>query len=45
MNHESNLWILLISRIIIATALYYIVMKMAHAKILDECIQFLKRKR
>jgi len=40
----ENLWILFISRIIIAAALYFVVMKMAHAKILDECLQFIRKK-
>ena len=41
----ESLWMLLISRVIIAAALYFIVMKMAHAKILDECLQFLNRRK
>jgi O-antigen/teichoic acid export membrane protein len=40
----ENLWILFISRIIIAAALYFIVMKTARAKILDECIKFMRNK-
>ena len=41
----SNLWALLISRFVIATTLYYIVMKVARVKILKECERFMfKRK-
>lgn len=41
----SNLWALLISRFVIATTLYYIVMKVARVKILKECEHFVfKRK-
>ena len=40
----QSLWILLGSRIVIAAALYFIIMKTAHAKILDECIQFVRKK-
>ena len=44
-SYIESLWILLISRVIIAAALYFMVMKMAHAKILDECLQFLNRRK
>ena len=40
----SNLVVLLLSRILIAVALYYVVMKCARVKILDECMDFLFRK-
>ena len=39
----SNLIALLISRFIIAVALYYVVMKIARVKILAECERFVKR--
>lgn len=39
----SNLIALLISRFIIAVVLYYVVMKIAHVKILAECERFVKR--
>ncbi len=40
----SNLVLLLISRIILAGILYYVVMKIAKVKILDECMSFVKSK-
>ena len=40
-----KLWVLLISRIIIATALYLLVMRMAGAVILKECMGFIKNYR
>ena len=40
----ASLWLLLISRIILAALLYFLVMKAAKAKILDETIGFLFRK-
>ena len=39
----SNMIVLLISRFIIAVALYYVVMKIARVKILAECERFVKR--
>ncbi|MCR5130263.1 MAG: lipopolysaccharide biosynthesis protein [Prevotella sp.] len=35
--------LLLIARIVIAAALYYIVMRLAHVQILNECLSFLKK--
>lgn len=40
----GSLWLLLISRVIIACLLYLLVMKAARAKILDETLAFLLRK-
>ena len=40
----TKLWLLLLSRVVIATALYYAVMRMAGAVILKECIAFICRK-
>ena len=40
----AALWLLLISRIILAALLYLLVMKAARAKILDETIDFIKNK-
>ncbi|MDY4410172.1 MAG: lipopolysaccharide biosynthesis protein [Prevotella sp.] len=40
----TNLVLLLICRIILAAVLYFIVMKVARVKILDECLTFLKSK-
>ena len=39
-----KLWILLISRVVIAILLYYAVMRMAGAVILKECLNFIRRK-
>ena len=41
----ATLWLLLISRIILAALLYLLVMKAVRAKILDETIDFLKGKK
>ena len=38
-----KLWVLLISRVIIATILYYAVMRLAGAVILKECLTFIKK--
>lgn len=40
-----SLVLLLASRIVLAAALYFIVMKIARVKILDECIQFILKKK
>jgi hypothetical protein len=37
----SNLWLLLAARFVMAAMLYFMVMKLCRAKILDECLQFL----
>ena len=39
----SNMIALLITRFVIAVVLYYVVMKLAHVKILAECERFVKR--
>ena len=39
------LWVLLLSRIAIAAAVYFIIMKSAHARILDECMAFLLKRK
>ena len=41
----QSLWLLLLSRFAIAAALYYIVMKVARVKILDECERFIFKKK
>lgn len=41
----GNLWLLLISRIVLAVVFYYGVMKIARVQILKECEGFIKRKR
>jgi hypothetical protein len=40
----SNLWLLLAARIAMAGILYLAVMKIAHAKILDDAIRYLSRR-
>lgn len=40
----ENLWILLVVRIVIAAALYFVVLKLAHAKILEESLQFVRKR-
>ena len=40
----ESLWLLLLCRIVMAAVLYYIIMRMAGAAILRECIDFIKRK-
>lgn len=41
----SNLYLLLLARVLMAAGLYYLVMRVARVKILDECIGFLKGKK
>ncbi len=41
----TNLYLLLLARVVMAAGLYYLVMKVARVKILDECIGFLKGKK
>jgi len=40
----TSLWLLLLSRIVLAAVLYYAVMKVARVRILDECVAFILRK-
>jgi O-antigen/teichoic acid export membrane protein len=40
----TNNWLLLITRILMAASLYLVVMKLSHAVIMDECIQFFLKK-
>lgn len=40
----STLWLLLLARIIIAALLYFVIMKIARVKILEECLAFIKHK-
>jgi O-antigen/teichoic acid export membrane protein len=37
----SNLYVLLITRVLIAVTLYLLIMKLLHARIMEECIEFL----
>ena len=39
----ENLWLLLLSRVVIATILYYAVMRLAGTVILQECLTFIKK--
>ena len=41
----SNLILLLVVRILMASVLYFLLLKLAHAVILDECLQFLLKKK
>lgn len=41
----TQLWLLLIARILLAAAIYYLVMRIARVKILDECIAFISKKK
>ena len=41
----ENLWLLLLTRFVLAVALYYVVMKVARVKILAECEQFVRRRK
>ena len=40
----SNLVLLLASRVVIAAALYYLTMRLLHAKVLEECIKMVRHK-
>ncbi len=40
----ENLWLLLLCRVLLATLLYLLVMKVAGAKMLDETLNFIKNK-
>ena len=41
----TTLWLLLLARIVVAAVLYFLVMKVARVKMLDECLQFIKNRR
>ena len=41
----TSLWLLLLTRIIVATALYFIVMRLLNVAILKECLQFIRKKK
>ena len=41
----SNMYFLLLARIILAAALYVMTMKLLHARILEECIEFIRSKK
>ena len=41
----GNMYLLLLARIILAAALYIMTMKLLHARILEECIEFIRSKK
>ena len=41
----TNIWLLFILRVLIAAVLYFVMMKLLGAEILNECLQFIKKKR
>lgn len=41
----GNLWLLLTARVVIAAALYYAAMRLLHVVILQECLQFILKKK
>ena len=43
-GNYATLWLLLVSRVVLAALLYFLVMKAAHAKILDETLHFFTNK-
>ncbi len=43
--HISNMLILLVSRVLIAAALYFMAMKLLRARILEDCIEFIRSKK
>ena len=40
----NSLWLLLLVRIALAAVLYYVVMRLLNVAILNECLQFIRRK-
>ena len=43
--HISNMLMLLVARVLIAAALYFITMKLLRARILEDCIEFIRSKK
>lgn len=41
----TNIWLLFLLRVVIAAVLYFLMMKLLGAKILNECLSFLKKRR
>ena len=41
----SNMYLLLVVRILLAATLYVLTMKLLHARILEECIEFIRSKK
>ena len=40
----GSLWLLLVVRVVVAALLYYAVMRLLHVAILNECLQFIRKK-
>ena len=40
----TTLWLLLLSRIVVAAVLYYVIMRLLNVAILKECLQFIRKK-
>jgi hypothetical protein len=40
-----NIWLLFLLRVVIASVLYFLMMKLLGAEILNECLMFLKKRR
>jgi hypothetical protein len=41
----DNIWLLLLTRVVTAALLYYLVMRLAGATILKECLAFIRKKK
>ena len=44
-RYITNMWMLLAARLLVAAALYIMVMKLLRARILEECIEFIRNKK
>ena len=44
-RYITNMWMLLAARLLVAVALYIMVMKLLRARILEECIEFIRNKK
>ena len=40
----SNMWLLLLTRLVVAALLYFVTMKLLKARILEECIEFIRNR-
>ena len=40
----TNLWLLLLARMVVASLLYYVIMRLLNVVILKECLQFIRKK-
>ena len=41
----TSLWLLLLTRIVVAAALYFVIMRLLNVAILKECLQFIRKKK